>query len=587
MLFLGSFPPRECGIATFTKDVVDSYDDEFGTRSAVVAIDEPGGETAPLLRPSRRPADAGRARVVRRDRRLHQRLCLRRALDPARVRPLRRRARRVDRRPDRAASRKPVVTSLHTVLPEPSPDHLRVARALCAKPRARWSSSPRPAATSWSSATASTRARSASSTTACPTCRSSRPRRPSACWASQGRTTIATFGLISRGKGLEYAIEAMNAVVTEHPEALYLILGQTHPVVRRHEGESYRRQLEAEIVRNGLADNVQLVDKYLDFDELLAYLTATDIYLTPVPQPDPDRQRHAGLRGRPGQGDRLDAVPLRAGAAGARARLPDPVPRRRRDRDDARRAARRSGPARGHPPPRLPLRPPHDLAARCRGLRPRSSPSCSPSSRRERARYLRVARRVSRAAARPPGRADRRRRRVPARDLRRAQPLLRLLHRRHRPGPDRGLRRRGAPGQRRDGGPADPHLPGLPAGRPAGRRLVPRLHGLRPPLAGRRRRRPTRSVARSGAWGTPRPTRRALSWRALAGRLRARALPAVARLELPALARLRRAGPGPGAGGRAGRRLRGARGDRQVGRADLPGLPSRARARAGSGARTG
>ena len=44
MLFLGSFPPRECGIATFMKDVVDSYDATFGTRSSVVAIDEPGGE---------------------------------------------------------------------------------------------------------------------------------------------------------------------------------------------------------------------------------------------------------------------------------------------------------------------------------------------------------------------------------------------------------------------------------------------------------------------------------------------------------------------------------------------------------------
>ena len=73
----------------------------------------------------------------------------------------------------------------------------------------------------------------------------------------EGRTTISTFGLISRGKGLEYAIDAMSAVVTEHPEALYLILGQTHPVVRRQEGESYRRQLEAEIARNGLADNVR------------------------------------------------------------------------------------------------------------------------------------------------------------------------------------------------------------------------------------------------------------------------------------------------------------------------------------------
>ena len=44
MLFLGSYPPRECGIATFTKDVVDNFDALYGTRSDVIAIDEPGGE---------------------------------------------------------------------------------------------------------------------------------------------------------------------------------------------------------------------------------------------------------------------------------------------------------------------------------------------------------------------------------------------------------------------------------------------------------------------------------------------------------------------------------------------------------------
>jgi polysaccharide biosynthesis protein PslF len=99
------------------------------------------------------------------------------------------------------------------------------------------------------------------------------------------RTVISTFGLISRGKGLEYAIEAMREVVKRHPEVLYLILGETHPVVRRQEGESYRESIAAMVRDYGLQYNVQLVDRYLDFDELVGYLAATDIYLTPYLNP--------------------------------------------------------------------------------------------------------------------------------------------------------------------------------------------------------------------------------------------------------------------------------------------------------------
>jgi glycosyltransferase involved in cell wall biosynthesis len=96
---------------------------------------------------------------------------------------------------------------------------------------------------------------------------------------------ISTFGLINRGKGLEFAIEAMREIVRRHPETLYLILGETHPVVRRQEGESYRESLHALVSEYGLQHNVQLIDKYLDFDELVSYLEATDIYLTPYLNP--------------------------------------------------------------------------------------------------------------------------------------------------------------------------------------------------------------------------------------------------------------------------------------------------------------
>ena len=91
--------------------------------------------------------------------------------------------------------------------------------------------------------------------------------------------------MINRGKGLEFAIEAMRDVAAAHPEVLYLILGQTHPVVRRNEGEAYRESLEKLVAKFGLGNNVRLVDRYLGFEELVRYLQATDIYLTPYLNP--------------------------------------------------------------------------------------------------------------------------------------------------------------------------------------------------------------------------------------------------------------------------------------------------------------
>jgi glycosyltransferase involved in cell wall biosynthesis len=106
-----------------------------------------------------------------------------------------------------------------------------------------------------------------------------------AAFGFEGRLTISTFGLINRGKGLEYAIEAMRTIVKRHPEALYLILGGTHPTIRRHEGESYRETLQSMVAEYGLENNVKLVDRYLEFSELVKYLQATDVYLTPYLNP--------------------------------------------------------------------------------------------------------------------------------------------------------------------------------------------------------------------------------------------------------------------------------------------------------------
>jgi glycosyltransferase involved in cell wall biosynthesis len=96
-----------------------------------------------------------------------------------------------------------------------------------------------------------------------------------------GRALLTTFGLVDPRKGLEFMIEAMPAIAREHPDALYLILGKTHPELVRREGEAYRQRLWQRVRELGLEDYVEFVDDYLSLDEIVDYLVASDVYVTP------------------------------------------------------------------------------------------------------------------------------------------------------------------------------------------------------------------------------------------------------------------------------------------------------------------
>ena len=96
-----------------------------------------------------------------------------------------------------------------------------------------------------------------------------------------GRTVLMTFGLLAPDKGIRHMIEAMPAIVRDHPEALYEVVGATHPNQVRKEGERHRRMLK-DLARDlGVEDHVRFVDRFVEQEELLDMLQAADIYVTP------------------------------------------------------------------------------------------------------------------------------------------------------------------------------------------------------------------------------------------------------------------------------------------------------------------
>ncbi len=102
----------------------------------------------------------------------------------------------------------------------------------------------------------------------------------------EGRTLLLTFGLLGPNKGIEYAIAAMEKVAKKYPEVLYIVLGATHPEVKRRYGEQYRHHLEHLVREKGLQNHISFYNQYVPLERLIEFLVATDIYLTPYVNQD-------------------------------------------------------------------------------------------------------------------------------------------------------------------------------------------------------------------------------------------------------------------------------------------------------------
>ena len=102
----------------------------------------------------------------------------------------------------------------------------------------------------------------------------------------EGRLVILTFGLLNRNKGIECMLDALPDIVKVHPHVVYLVLGATHPEVKRREGEEYRLSLQRRVRSLGLEDHVIFYDRYVELSELLEFIGASDIYITPYQSRD-------------------------------------------------------------------------------------------------------------------------------------------------------------------------------------------------------------------------------------------------------------------------------------------------------------
>ncbi|HMB21734.1 MAG TPA: glycosyltransferase family 4 protein, partial [Anaerolineales bacterium] len=128
-------------------------------------------------------------------------------------------------------------------------------------------------------------------------------------FGAEGRFVLMTFGLLSRNKGLEYVIEALPEVVKRYPNLTYLILGATHPHVKATEGEAYRESLKERARQLGVEENILFYDQFVDLKDLKEFIGAADVYITPYL--DPEQVVSGTLAYTVGAGKAVIATPYR------------------------------------------------------------------------------------------------------------------------------------------------------------------------------------------------------------------------------------------------------------------------------------
>ena len=287
IVYLSTFPPRQCGIATFTADLTYAVDQMFGSsvESKIVAMNATEISNFPypekVISQISQPSKENYISVANKLNRLKE-------------------VKLINVQHEFGifggeygvylllflkTIRKPVVTTFHTVLPSPNKEMLSVVKSIMKYSKGiivmtrsskeilerDYGLNPDrikviPHGIHHVPNTTSEKAKSV--------------------FGFSGKTVLSTFGLLGPSKGIEYVIESLPPVIKKFPNVKFLIAGVTHPVILGETGETYRNFLAKKVRELGLNKYVSFYNTYFNTNKLLQFLEATDIYISPSLNPE-------------------------------------------------------------------------------------------------------------------------------------------------------------------------------------------------------------------------------------------------------------------------------------------------------------
>ncbi len=280
--FVGNYLPRQCGIATFTTDICTALAAEFGDgRLFAIPVNDPDStyEYPEQVRLELEQEDLSSYRRAAEFLNFNGNdlVCLQHeygiygGVAGSYILSFLRRL------------NMPVVTTLHTVLREPNPDQRRVLEEI-ARLSDRLIVMSEQAAQFLREIYAVPAGKIDVIPHGVPDFQFMDPNYFKDRFGAEGKSVLLTFGLLSPNKGIENVIRALPAILLEHPNVVYVVSGVTHPQIRRREGERYREELIALATELGVSENLILVNRFVNAEELVEHVGAADIYITPYRQ---------------------------------------------------------------------------------------------------------------------------------------------------------------------------------------------------------------------------------------------------------------------------------------------------------------